>query len=267
MLIYILLFFWISLVESSLILTTPFQALLFVGWMNDHGSMLYSSTWFDGNWTSFPFPLYFTCSMSIYSLLFVVGVDRNVEFILYNYSIYSTGRAYRVNKVPFLDLANDNSLFNSYQLLSSPAMAPAKGSKRSSKKKGGKAAAAAAPAPPKPETTIDDNAMQTDETEHPSASTSAVQAASELIENLEEVVVDTVEVVKEKVAEVAEAAEEFVEEMDGVEEGASKSGDVASAESATEPIRKMTMDERKAKLAELRKKMVRLGAASPFSTF
>jgi len=172
-----------------------------------------------------------------------------------------------VNKVPFLDLANDNSLFNSYhQPLPSPTMAPAKGSKRSSKKKGGKAAPA--PAPPKPETIVDDNAMQTDETEQPSASTSVVQAASELVENLEEVIVDKLEVVKEKVVEVAEAAEEFVGEMDGIEEGAGKSGDVVtSAESTAEPIRKMTMDERKAKLAELRKKMVRLSATSPFSTY
>ena len=142
-------------------------------------------------------------------------------------------------------------------------MAPAKG-KRSSKKKGGKGAAA--PAPPEPQTTVDDNAMQTDETEQPSASTSLVQAASQPIENVEEGIVDTVEVVKEKVAEVAEAAEEFVEEMNGIEEGSGKSGDVTSAESATEPIQKMTMEERKAKLAELRKKMVCLNAASGFST-
>ncbi|KIM41522.1 hypothetical protein M413DRAFT_445506 [Hebeloma cylindrosporum] len=97
--------------------------------------------------------------------------------------------------------------------------------------------------------------MQTDETEQPSASTSLVHAASELIENVEEAIVDTVEAVKEEVVEVAEAAEEFVEEMDGIEESSGKSGNVTSAESATEPIPKMTMEERKAKLAELRKKM------------
>ena len=152
------------------------------------------------------------------------------------------------------------ALFKSYQQQStSPTMAPAKSSKRSSKKKGGKAAAAdTAPLAPQPETVVDDNAMQTEETEQPSASTSLVQAASELVENVDEAIADTVEVVTEKVAEVAKAAGEFIEEMNGIEEDSRKSGDITSAESATEPTQKITLEERKAKLAELRKKMVRL---------
>ena len=182
--------------------------------------------------------------------------------------VYSGIQLYRVNKVPFLDLlmttASSTYTANSSTHFRSPTMAPAK--KRGSRKKGGKATAAPAPVQLEPETAVDVNAMLTDQSEQPSASTSAVQAASELIENTEEVIVDTVEVVKENATEVAETPEEFVEAMDGIEEGAGKSGDVTSAESATEPIRKMTMDERKAKLAELRKKMVSLSAASRSST-
>ena len=86
------------------------------------------------------------------------------------------------------------------------------------------------------------------------------------MESSEEVVVDTVEMIEEKVAEVAEAAEEFVEEMTGIVESADKSGDAIPTENTAEPAPRMTMEERKAKLAELRKKMVRLYKANGFKS-
>jgi len=135
-------------------------------------------------------------------------------------------------------------------------MAPTKGSKRGAKKKGRKTSAvAAAPPPPEPETTGNDNAMQTDDNDRPSTSTSLVQVASEPLENSEKAVSGTVEVEQVKVVEVTEAVEEFVEEMTGIVESSGKSGDATPSESAAEPTQRMTMEERKAKLAEIRKKM------------
>jgi pre-mRNA-splicing factor SYF2 len=84
------------------------------------------------------------------------------------------------------------------------------------------------------------------------------------MESAEKVVVDTVELVQEKVAEVVEAAEEFVQEMTGIEESSGKSGDATPADSTAEPTQRMTMEERKAKLAELRKKMVCFNTTSGF---
>lgn len=125
-----------------------------------------------------------------------------------------------------------------------------------------------------PETTGDDNAMQTDQPEpEPSTSTSLVNSAAVLVETSENAVAHAVDAIKEKVADVAEAAEEFVEDMTMavVEEnapGSSKSGDVTPAEPETEEkeeTKKMTLEERKAKLDQLRKKMVRLVSSPLFS--
>lgn len=79
--------------------------------------------------------------------------------------------------------------------------------------------------------------MQTEEAEQPS--TSVIETAAEIAET-------TVAAVKEKVEVVVEAAGQFVDEMNmvGVEE------------EPKEEIKKMTMEERKAKFNELRKRMV-----------
>ncbi|KAF8964759.1 SYF2 splicing factor-domain-containing protein [Flammula alnicola] len=135
---------------------------------------------------------------------------------------------------------------------------PAARSSKRGKKKGGKAAPQSAP-PIEPETLAEDNVMQTDEPE-PSASTSLVESATELVENAEKTVKHAAEVVREKLADVVEAAEEFVEEMTGIEESSGNSGDATPADNEVqaeekEEIKKMTMEERKAKLEQLRKKM------------
>ncbi|KAJ3509608.1 hypothetical protein NLJ89_g5132 [Agrocybe chaxingu] len=110
------------------------------------------------------------------------------------------------------------------------------------------------------ETPVDDTSMQTDQP-GPSTSTSISQSAVEVVEAAEHAVASAVEAVKDKVEDVVEAAEEFVEQMTGMEDtsrSASKSGEEIPAEPMEEDKeepRKMTMEERKAKLAELRKKM------------
>ncbi|CAA7266189.1 unnamed protein product [Cyclocybe aegerita] len=110
------------------------------------------------------------------------------------------------------------------------------------------------------ETPVDDTSIQTDQA-GPSTLTSISQPAVEAVEAVEHAVASAVEVVKDKVEEVVEAAEEFVEKMTGLEEtsrSASKSGEETPAEPMEEDKeepRKVSMEERKVKLAELRKKM------------
>jgi len=149
-------------------------------------------------------------------------------------------------------------------------MPPKKGAKKGAKGKSAKAKAVAASPPPPvevaTEVTADDTAMQTDEPETadsvPSISTTVPDSASNLVQSTETLVVNVVEVAKEKVEDVAKAAGEFVEEMTmtGIEESgrsSSKSGDATPAEQSDSVETKMTMEERKAKFNELRKKMVR----------
>ena len=149
-------------------------------------------------------------------------------------------------------------------------MPPKKGAKKGAKGKSAKAkAVAASPLPPvevATEVTADDTAMQTDEPETadsvPLISTTVPDFASNLVQSTETLVANVVEVAKEKVEDVARAAGEFVEEMTmtGIEESgrsSSKSGDATPAEQSDSVETKMTMEERKAKFNELRKKMVR----------
>jgi hypothetical protein len=142
-------------------------------------------------------------------------------------------------------------------------------------KKGKKSKAAAAPpvpvpvpalepipAPePEPEVehkTVDDTAMPTVQPES-SDSTSLVETAENIAEAT---VVNSSEVVVEMVEDVVGAASELVEEtaMEGIEENgpstiSSVSGNVP-ADSEKEAASKLTLEERKAKVDELRKKMV-----------
>jgi len=139
---------------------------------------------------------------------------------------------------------------------------PAARSKKSKKPTAKKAAASkkeASLAPVEPEN-VDENAMSTDERE---LSTLA-ETAAELVESSEKVVSNAVEVVKDAVENVVEAAEEFVEDMTmtGVE---SNTGPSASENATPAPESeadndsskpKPTLEERKAKLDQLRKKIV-----------
>ena len=147
---------------------------------------------------------------------------------------------------------------------------------RSKKGKKSKAAAAAPPvsvptvepiplAEPEPEPkvehkTVDDSPMQTDQPD----STSLVETAANIVASAEATVVNSAEVVVEMVEDVVKAASEFVEEttMEGVEENSQSISDVP-VDSEKEAASKLTLEERKAKLDELRKKMVCLLVTSP----
>ena len=144
-------------------------------------------------------------------------------------------------------------------------------------KKGKKSKAAAVPVSPVPvalepipepepkpaeveHKTIDDSAiMQTDQPES-SGSTSLVETAANIVASAEATVVNSAEVVVEMVEDVVRAASEFVEEttMEGIEENSrSTSGSIDTpADSEKEAASKLTLEERKAKLDELRRKMV-----------
>lgn len=136
-------------------------------------------------------------------------------------------------------------------------------------KRGKKSKATAAPVPkpepipePEPEvvqTADDDNAMQTDQPES-SSSTSLVETAANIVATAEAVVVNVAEGAVETVENVVEAASEFIEEMTMEEksQSTSRSGNATPGDSEKEEANKMTTEERKAKLDELRKKMVRL---------
>lgn len=150
---------------------------------------------------------------------------------------------------------------------------------RSKKGKKSKAAAAAPPVPvpalepipipaPEPELevehkTVDDNAimMQTDQPES-SDSTSLVETTANIVASAEATVVNSAEVVVEMVEDVLGAASEFVEEttMRGIEENSRNTTPCVSgnapADSEKEAASKLTLEERKAKLDELRRKMV-----------
>ena len=147
---------------------------------------------------------------------------------------------------------------------------------RSKRGKKSKAKAAAAPPvsvpvvePPTPEPelepvvehkTVDDSPMQTDQPES-SDSTSLVETAANIVASAEATVVNSPEAVVETVEDVVAAASKFVEEMtmEGIEENSrstSESGN-APVDSEKEAASKLTMEERKAKIDELRKKMVR----------
>ncbi|KAF8186366.1 pre-mRNA-splicing factor SYF2 [Pholiota molesta] len=126
-------------------------------------------------------------------------------------------------------------------------MAPKRG-----RKKGGKAAAPAPSAAPEVEAPTNDQPMQTDEPE-PSTSTTVLESASEVVEKAEEAVTHAAEVVTEKVADVANAAEQFVDEMTGIKEG--NGGSVEATPEPKEEAKRMTMEERKAKMEQLKKKM------------
>ena len=124
-------------------------------------------------------------------------------------------------------------------------------------------APAPAPAPePEPEVehkTVDESPMQTDQPES-SDSTSLVETAANIVASAEATVVNSAEVVVEMVEDVVAAASDFVEEttMGGIEEhsrSTSESGN-APVDSEKEVASKLTWEERKAKLDELRKKMV-----------
>ena len=116
------------------------------------------------------------------------------------------------------------------------------------------------PAPePEPEVehkTVDDSPMQTDQPE-PTDSPSLVETAANIAEAT---VVNSAEVVVEMVEDVVAAASEFVEEttmgeIEGNNRSTSESGN-APVDSEKEVFSKLTLEERKAKLDELRKKMV-----------
>ena len=146
---------------------------------------------------------------------------------------------------------------------------------RSKKGKKSKAAAAAPPVSvpavepiplpePEPEPkvehkTVDDSPMQTDQPD----STTLVETAANIVASAEATVVNSAEVV-EMVEDVVKAASEFVEEttMEGVEENNQSISDVP-VDSEKEAASKLTLEERKAKLDELRKKMVCLLLTSP----
>ena len=122
-----------------------------------------------------------------------------------------------------------------------------------------------APAPePEPELevehrTVDDSAMSTDQPES-SDSTSLVETTANIVASAEATVVNSAEVVVEMVEDVVGAASEFVEEMTmgGIEENSGRTNESGSTpvESEKEAASKLTLEERKAKLDELRKKMV-----------
>ncbi|KAF9485644.1 SYF2-domain-containing protein [Pholiota conissans] len=128
------------------------------------------------------------------------------------------------------------------------------------RKKSGKAAATTAPSlTPEVDAPTNGQAMQTDEPA-PSTSGSVLESATELIEKAEEVVEHAAEAVAETVTDVAHAAEQFVDKMTGIEEGSSSSGNATPGDIETQPeqkeeTQKMTLEERKAKLDQLRKKM------------
>ena len=108
--------------------------------------------------------------------------------------------------------------------------------------------------------TVDDSPMQTDQLES-SDSTSLVETAANIVASAEATVVNSAEAVVETVEDVVAAASKFVEEMtmEGIEENSrstSESGN-APVDSEKEAASKLTMEERKAKIDELRKKMVR----------
>ena len=142
---------------------------------------------------------------------------------------------------------------------------------RSRKGKKSKAAAAPVPSPeqiPEPEveeqTTVDDNAMQTDQHET-SSSTSLVETAADIVESAEATVVNAAQVAVETVEDVVEAASEFVEEMTigGIEENNQSASQSGNDTPEKETVSKLTLEERKAKLDELRRKMVRFSSPSP----
>jgi hypothetical protein len=114
-----------------------------------------------------------------------------------------------------------------------------------------------APAPEPEHKTVDDSPMQTDQPD----STSLVETAANIVSSAEATVVNTAEVVVEMAEEVVKAASESVEEttMGGIEENSrsstSEPGNVP-VDSVKEVFSKLTLEERKAKLDELRKKMV-----------
>lgn len=132
-------------------------------------------------------------------------------------------------------------------------------------RKGKKAKAAEPVKEPTPEqpAVADDESMETDQ---PGPSNSVVGSAKQAVKSTEQAVEHAVEVAVEKVADVMEAAGEFVEDMTmkGVEDSgpsrSNSSDDTTPSESkeGSEGATKMTLEERKAKLNELRKKMVRL---------
>ncbi|KJA25271.1 hypothetical protein HYPSUDRAFT_135126 [Hypholoma sublateritium FD-334 SS-4] len=113
--------------------------------------------------------------------------------------------------------------------------------------------------------------METDEPEpapapEEPALTTLLDSTAELVEKaehvVEHVVEPVVEAVEEKIADVAEAAEQFVDEMAGIEETHTVSdaatpsdGKDEALSEAKEVPAKLTMEERKAKLDQLRKKM------------
>ena len=121
----------------------------------------------------------------------------------------------------------------------------------------------------------DNNAMETDHPE-PSTSSSIAEAASHLVEASEKAISHAVEAsehamahaaesVKETVGNVVEAAKVFADDMTGIEASGSsssgKSGENTPAQGGAESKskaegHKMTMEERKAKFEELRKKTV-----------
>lgn len=137
-------------------------------------------------------------------------------------------------------------------------------------KKGKKAKAAAGPEPasepvlqPEPEvqqTTVDDNAMQTDQPEL-SSSISLVETAVNIMASAETAVVNAAEVAVETVEDIVEAASEFVEEttMGRTEEDSRSTGQSGNSTPGDpeEATSKVTMEQRQAKLNELRRKMVR----------
>ncbi|KAF9045565.1 SYF2 splicing factor-domain-containing protein [Panaeolus papilionaceus] len=129
-------------------------------------------------------------------------------------------------------------------------------------RKGKKAKAAEPVKEPTPEqpAVADDESMETDQ---PGPSTSAVESAKQTVKSAEQAVEHAIEAAVEKAADVMEAAGEFVEDMTmkGVEDsgpsGSNSGDDTTPSESkeGSEGATKMTLEERKAKLNELRKKM------------
>ncbi|KAF4613222.1 hypothetical protein D9613_011098 [Agrocybe pediades] len=144
---------------------------------------------------------------------------------------------------------------------------PPSRSKKSKKTPSAKASKPEASPPPAEERVVDDEAMQTDEPEQAApATTTLAETAAELVQSSEKAVHDAMETVKDAVENVVEAAEEFVEEMTmtGAESNNSNSGPDTSEnvtpaaegeeeKDASKP--KLTLEERKAKLAELRKRI------------
>lgn len=119
-------------------------------------------------------------------------------------------------------------------------------------------------AEPEPEneveqTIVDDNAMQTDQPE-PSSSTSPMETAANIVASAEAAVVNVAEAVVETMEDVIEAASELIEETTTrkMENGGStsQSGNATPVESEKEAASKLTLEERKVKLVELRRKLV-----------